>query len=284
MNVKVPGRVNDWADLVLYADDNLSVPLLLVESKKEGISPAQRKQAIDQATGYVNRLGAPYALFDCQDDSLLFALSAKSPRKELGTRESLPDHVGGEAYVLLEIEPPFSPDISRSIIEKHRGVLYAAAVWGSWDAILHVQKPSLNEVTQMVTEIQTMPHVFRTQTYIVKVDQGTTTVPIQAASSSKWAFVFLKVRASRVRDVLQTLRQEQANFGSGSDRAQIQYIGEIYGPYDIAVTVRYSNDSQLNALVMHEIQRLERGVAETSTIPAVDGLVFTSGLFASGRS
>ncbi|MCS7206054.1 MAG: N-6 DNA methylase [Leptospiraceae bacterium] len=60
--VIVPRRKpEDRADIVVYEDDELKKPYLVVECKKEKISDAEFKQAIEQAFGNANSLRAKFA-------------------------------------------------------------------------------------------------------------------------------------------------------------------------------------------------------------------------------
>ena len=51
----------DAADVVVYEDDELKKPYLIVECKKDGITDSEFKQAIDQAFRYANYLRAKFA-------------------------------------------------------------------------------------------------------------------------------------------------------------------------------------------------------------------------------
>lgn len=60
--VPVPRRTpKDRADIVVYEDGELKEPYLVVECKKDGITDAEFKQAIEQAFGNANSLRAKYA-------------------------------------------------------------------------------------------------------------------------------------------------------------------------------------------------------------------------------
>lgn len=62
VEVTVPRRTPaDRADLVIFHDDAKQSPYLVVECKKEGISEAEFKQAIEQAFGNCNSLSGHYA-------------------------------------------------------------------------------------------------------------------------------------------------------------------------------------------------------------------------------
>jgi len=60
--VTVPRRIpSDRADIVIYEDDELKKPYLVVECKKDGITDAEFRQAIEQVFGNANSLRAKFA-------------------------------------------------------------------------------------------------------------------------------------------------------------------------------------------------------------------------------
>ncbi|MFH1365990.1 MAG: N-6 DNA methylase [Patescibacteria group bacterium] len=60
--VLVPRRTpEDRADIIVYEDDELKTPYLVVETKKDGITDAEFKQAIEQAFGNANSIRAKLA-------------------------------------------------------------------------------------------------------------------------------------------------------------------------------------------------------------------------------
>jgi type I restriction enzyme M protein len=62
IEVIVPRRTpEDRADIVIYEDRELKKPYLVVECKKDGITDAEYKQAIEQAFGNANSLRAQFA-------------------------------------------------------------------------------------------------------------------------------------------------------------------------------------------------------------------------------
>ena len=63
LEVSVPRRTpEDRADIVVYEDNERKRPYLVVECKKDGISDAEFKQAIEQVFGIANSLRAKYAI------------------------------------------------------------------------------------------------------------------------------------------------------------------------------------------------------------------------------
>nr|NQU89717.1 type I restriction enzyme HsdR N-terminal domain-containing protein [Bacteroidota bacterium] len=62
IEVTVPRRTpEDRSDIVVYEDDECKKPFLVVECKKDGITDAEFKQAIEQAFGNANSLRSKYA-------------------------------------------------------------------------------------------------------------------------------------------------------------------------------------------------------------------------------
>jgi type I restriction enzyme M protein len=63
IEVKVERRIpDDRADIVVYEDEELKSPFLIVETKKDGISDSEFTQAIEQAFGNANSKRANYAI------------------------------------------------------------------------------------------------------------------------------------------------------------------------------------------------------------------------------
>lgn len=54
-------KPEDFADIVVYEDDQLTKPYFVIECKEPKISAAEREQALKQAWGNANNLGATYA-------------------------------------------------------------------------------------------------------------------------------------------------------------------------------------------------------------------------------
>lgn len=63
LEVRVPRRTrSDLADIVVFQDDDKKNPFIVIECKKDEISEAEFKQAIEQAFGNCNSLGGYYAV------------------------------------------------------------------------------------------------------------------------------------------------------------------------------------------------------------------------------
>jgi type I restriction enzyme M protein len=69
-------KPEDFADIVVFEDEALSKPYIVVECKTEGVTPAEFEQAIKQAWGNANNLGAKYAAAVAGD--VQFAFEARS--------------------------------------------------------------------------------------------------------------------------------------------------------------------------------------------------------------
>lgn len=62
IEITVPRRTpSDRADIVVYEDDELTKPFIVIEVKRDGISQAELNQAIEQSRGNRASLGAPFA-------------------------------------------------------------------------------------------------------------------------------------------------------------------------------------------------------------------------------
>ena len=128
--VVVPRRTpHDFADVVVYSDDQYRVPYLVVENKAAGQSTRQRDQAIEQLFGNANSLRAPLGLYDEGDHSLFFDVggfpSTERIANRRGERHALPRqygetpvfaHVAGEPG---DIAPADTPALSSRIRRAH---------------------------------------------------------------------------------------------------------------------------------------------------------------------
>ncbi len=76
-------KPEDFADIVVYEDDDLTRPYLVVECKADGVSPGAFEQAIKQAWGNANNLRALYAA--AVAGAVRFAFEAAN--FDLGNRE-----------------------------------------------------------------------------------------------------------------------------------------------------------------------------------------------------
>lgn len=80
IEVKVERRIpDDRADIVVYEDDELKSSFLVVENKRDGITDAEFKQAIEQAFGNANSKRAKYAIVVAGNTKTAFNISGFKP-------------------------------------------------------------------------------------------------------------------------------------------------------------------------------------------------------------
>lgn len=128
--VTVPRRTpNDFADIVVYSDDQCRTPYLVIENKAASQSSTQRNQGIEQLFGNTNSLRAPLGLYDEGDLSAFFDIGNFPPTERtanrLGDRTAVPRqygetpefaHIAGEAS---DIQPVDTPTLSARIRRAH---------------------------------------------------------------------------------------------------------------------------------------------------------------------
>jgi type I restriction enzyme M protein len=135
LEVTVPRRTpSDFADIVLYQDDSLQNPYLVVENKEEQANRREQRQGIEQGFGNANSLRAPYLLFDYGRDSVFYDVGNFPPverqRNRLGQRESIPAGYGEPgrfpiiAQGATDIAPVSAPELEMKVRRAH-GLLWA---------------------------------------------------------------------------------------------------------------------------------------------------------------
>ena len=94
--VSVPRRTpEDRADIVIYEDDELKKPFLVVECKKDGITDAEFKQAIEQVFGNANSLRAKYAIVVAGTTRTAFDVAGFKPsEREKNVISDIPKRYG----------------------------------------------------------------------------------------------------------------------------------------------------------------------------------------------
>ena len=133
--VRVPRRKpNDFADIVVYADDQCQSPYLVVENKAAGQTKKSRAQAIEQAFGNANSLRAPLVLYDEYTVSILHDVehydAMEREENVLGVRESTPEQYG-EAPKFLYIAgsatdiKPVPSNVIENRIRKAHSIIWA---------------------------------------------------------------------------------------------------------------------------------------------------------------
>lgn len=97
--VQVPRRTpSDFADIVVYRDDDCREPFLVVENKAAGQTDKDRYQWVEQLFGNANSLRAPLGLYEEWTESVVFDLenfpALERKKNRLGTRAALPAQYG----------------------------------------------------------------------------------------------------------------------------------------------------------------------------------------------
>ncbi len=106
--VEVPRRVpTDRADIVVYEDDELKKPFLVVECKRDGISDAEFKQAIEQVFGNANSLRAKYAIVVAGTTRTAFDVAGFKPsEREKNVISDIPKKYGkAPKYKFIKGDP-----------------------------------------------------------------------------------------------------------------------------------------------------------------------------------
>lgn len=96
IEVKVERRIpDDRADIVIYEDEELKAPYLIVETKKDGISDSEFTQAIEQAFGNANSKRAQYAIVVAGNTKTAFNVSGfNSSEREKNVIADIPIKYG----------------------------------------------------------------------------------------------------------------------------------------------------------------------------------------------
>lgn len=82
LEVIVPRREpTDKADIVVYEDDEKKKPYIVVECKKDGVSQAEIKQAVEQAFGNANSLRSKYTILVAGNVRIAFDVANFSPKE-----------------------------------------------------------------------------------------------------------------------------------------------------------------------------------------------------------
>lgn len=104
IEVAVEHRVpNIYADIVVYADQTLKKPVILVECKREEASQGELDQAVEQSFGYANSIDADYVWMTSGIRNDYFLRDRKAPKERVANRlADLPrsgGHISRAKYV-----------------------------------------------------------------------------------------------------------------------------------------------------------------------------------------
>jgi type I restriction enzyme M protein len=131
IEVKVERRTpDDRADIVVYEDDELKKPYLVVEAKRDGITDAEFTQAIEQAFGNANSKRAKYAIVVAGNTKTAFDVAGfKSSEREKNVIADIPIKYGkAPKYKFLKGDPKhdlkivFREDLIGALKKSHSSV------------------------------------------------------------------------------------------------------------------------------------------------------------------
>jgi DNA-binding Lrp family transcriptional regulator len=72
-----------------------------------------------------------------------------------------------KTYILVVAKPGTSENVVKAIKEKVKEVVQADSVWGRYDAILTIEAPTLEKITEIVYKIvASHPEIVHTETAI----------------------------------------------------------------------------------------------------------------------
>jgi len=176
------------------------------------------------------------------------------------------------AYIGINVKAPSSPEVAR-LLSQRPGVAYTAAVWGQWDVVALVGFAVERDLLRTLSAIQATNNVVSTETLLVRSDQYFDRELAEAVAGGKLlAFIFLKMDSQKTRSAYERIEALAA-----TGLASIYNVAGVFGSYDIAATLLYSNEAELKTLVMETIQEQTDGVDDTLTLLAVLGEVYKVG-------
>jgi len=108
IEVPVPRRTpEDRADIVVYEDDELKKPYLVVECKRDGITDAEFKQAIEQVFGNANSMRAQFAAVIAGTTRTAFNVAEfKASEREKNVIADIPEKYGkAPKYKFIKGDP-----------------------------------------------------------------------------------------------------------------------------------------------------------------------------------
>lgn len=108
IEVTVPRRTpEDRADIMVYEDEELKSPFLIVECKREGITDAEYKQAIEQAFGNANSVRGKYAAVVAGNTRTAFDVAGFKPsERERNVVADIPKKYGkAPKYKFIKGDP-----------------------------------------------------------------------------------------------------------------------------------------------------------------------------------
>ena len=134
IEVTVPRRTpSDSADIVVYTDESCRTPYLVVENKRARLRAGEKRQAIEQLFGNVNSLRAPWGLFDCGSESILFDAANFAPMEreenQLGPRERLASQYGRQPTYAHHVGEPGDIQPARKAVIESKIRFAHSRIW-----------------------------------------------------------------------------------------------------------------------------------------------------------
>jgi type I restriction enzyme M protein len=135
IEVSVPRRTpGDYADIVVYRDDQCRIPYLVVENKSANQTKADRRQWIEQLFGNANSLRAELGLYDEFTESIFYDVGSfpQTERKEniRGPRAAVPA-LYGEVPIFLHLAGqegdirPVAPTTVETLIRRAHSIIWS---------------------------------------------------------------------------------------------------------------------------------------------------------------
>lgn len=171
--VVVPRRKpEDKADIVIYEDGELKKPYLVVECKKDSITDAEFKQAIEQAFGNANSLRAKYATVVAGTTKTAFDVAGFKPsEREKNVISDIPEKYGkapkyrfikGETERELEI---ISREELIRALEKSHDTVWQGGRLAPTTAFDEISKLLFCKLKDEKTTTKGKPYLFQIGTY-----------------------------------------------------------------------------------------------------------------------
>jgi type I restriction enzyme M protein len=176
LEVTIPRRTpEDRADIVIFEDAILKKPYLVVECKKDGISDAEFKQAIEQVFGNANSLRAKFASVIAGTTRTVFDVAGFTPgEREKNVISDIPVKYGQTPkYKFIkgekdkELKAVLKEDLIRTLQKAHDTVWQGGklAPTTAFDEISKLLFCKLQDETQSTITSTGKPYKFQVGTY-----------------------------------------------------------------------------------------------------------------------
>jgi type I restriction enzyme M protein len=176
LEVTIPRRTpEDRADIVIFEDNTLKKPYLVVECKKDGISDAEFKQAIEQVFGNANSLRAKFASVIAGTTRTVFDVAGFTPsEREKNVISDIPVKYGQTPkYRFIkgekdkELKVVLKEDLIKTLQKAHDTVWQGGklAPTTAFDEISKLLFCKLQDETESPITTKGQPYKFQVGTY-----------------------------------------------------------------------------------------------------------------------